>query len=350
MQQPLFIIAFIILIHGYQAMKTFYAPGEPVYPFSVNLLDGSTFTFGYNKIFSLPLIIWVTDFENNPWSKASLMWDYSLDMFLNAQFALDNCTYMFVAKNRIADIIEFKNKILNRTLTLGLETSILDRFLFANYTLRSPSFINGAPKIVENLEQWNSFVSRLMINYPSPDIFNTTLMLNISRLDCYWPNCGANLIPTNTPLLYGGDGCELNMTSTVSIGKAVLVTANSCSYEQAALNVFQSGGIAALVVMRENQETSVQINAAGEVFIPLFTTSISYTDYLLLKNIILTTGNSSTVSLQLYSQAVTGSFLVVDCEGQLQELGSAVNADLRLASWAAQYEVLKWFCSTAARC
>jgi len=318
-------------------MKTFYTPGERAFPFSIELLDGSTFSFGYDTRSSLPLVIWVTDFENNPWSKASLMWDYSLDMFFETQFALDNCTYVFVAKHRIEDIMAFKYKLLTRAATLAIEPQIQNRFLFANFTLKSPSFISGAPKIVEILEQWTSSVSRLRVNYPSLDIFNTTQMLNISRLDCYWPNCGTTALPSNTPLVLGGDGCELNKTSTATVGKAVVVTANSCSYEQAALNVFHRGGVAALVVMRESEETSVQINTAGEEYIPLFTTSIAFTDYLLLRGILL--ARNGTVSVQLYSQVVTGSFLVVDCEGQLQEMGSTVHADFRLASWAAQYEV-----------
>jgi len=121
-----------------------------------------------------------------------------------------------------------------------------------------------------------------------------------------------------------------------------MVTANVCSYEKAAMNVYSHGGIAALVVMRESEEVTLQINTAGDVYIPIFTTSIHFSDGMRLKALLAAASASAearVVTIKIYSQVVAGNFLVIDTAGQLQEIGSTINADLRLVSWVAQYEV-----------
>ena len=325
------------------SLKTVYVPGENAFGFSVSLQDGVVLSYQYDtksKNQILPLIIWATDFANDAWSRAALTWDYSVDMFLQSNYFADNATYLFIAKRDPLDLELFRKAIFSRAATLGIDQSNLNRLLFANDTFYSDNFKSTAPVLVDNLNQWTSTVSRLDIYYPNPLNSSQNLVLNISRLDCYWPNCGTSLPSTPTELLDGGDAC--GNYSVVLKGKAAIVTANSCSYEQAALNVYSNGGIAALVVMRESEEVTLQVNTAGEVYIPIFTTSIHFSDGMRVKALLADSSSSSlnsAIAIKAYSQVVSGNFLVIDAEGQLQELGSTINADLRLASWASQYEV-----------
>lgn len=341
------IVALILLLFAQldlcvYSLKTVYVPGETAFGFSVSLQDGEVLSYQYDtktKNQILPLIIWATDFANDAWSRAALTWNYSVDMFLQSNFFADNATYLFIAKRDPLDLEVFRKAIFSRASTLGIDNSNLNRLLFANDTFYSENFKSTAPVLVDNLNQWTSTVSRMDIYYPNPVNSSQNLVLNISRLDCYWPNCGTSLPSTSAVLLDGGDACG-NFSVAVK-GKAVLITANSCTYEQAALNVYSNGGIAALVVMRENEEVTLQINAAGEVYIPIFTTSIHFADGMRVKTILADSSSSSlkAVTIKTYSQVVSGNFLVIDAEGRLQELGSSINADLRLASWASQYEV-----------
>ena len=322
------------------ALKTVYVPGETAFPFSVPLVDGSLLSYQYDtkaKSHFLPLIIWATDFANDAWSQAALTWDYSVDMFLTSYFNADNATYLFIAKKDITDLLSIQSKIFIRANALGINLNSLDRILYSNYTLSSTTLKTTASALIDNLNQWTSSTTRINVFYPSPQNSSISFVYNISRLDCYWPNCGTSF-PSSAYLVNAGDACR-NISTSIK-GKVVLVTANTCSYVRAALNVYAHGGIAILLIMKQSEEVPIiQINTAGEVYVPIFVTSISYSDGLQLQQLLAATSSAAGIRVQLYSQAVSGNFLVVDGNGQLQEMGSAVNADLRIASWAAQYEV-----------
>jgi hypothetical protein len=88
--------------------------------------------------------------------------------------------------------------------------------------------------------------------------------------------------------------------------------------------------------MDEDEPTSVQIGASGSYDVPLFTTSISYSDGMELIEILSEASEAYTI---VYSHLVSGYFMVIDTQGKLQQIGSTTNADMRIASWAAQYEV-----------
>ena len=337
------IVLFAILNLLVLSLKSVYVPGETAFGFYVPLQDGTVLSYQYdtktkNKI--LPLIIWATDFANDAWSRAALTWDYSVDMFLQSNFFADNATYLFVAKRDVVDLELFRTAVFSRASTLGIDPINLKRLLFANDTFYSEKFKSTAPILVDNINQWTSTTSRMNIYYPNPTNSSQSLVLNISRLDCYWPNCGTSMPSSPTQLVDVGDACG-NISIAVK-GKVVMVTANFCSYEKAALNVYSHGGIAALVVMRESEKVTLQINTAGDVYIPIFTTSIHFSDGMRLKALLAAASTSAVarvVTIKIYSQVVSGNFLVIDAAGQLQEIGSTINADLRLASWAAQYEV-----------
>jgi len=186
------IVLFAILNLLVLSLKSVYVPGETAFGFYVPLQDGTVLSYQYDtktKNKTLSLIIWATDFANDAWSRTALTCDYSVDMFLQSNFFADNATYLFVAKRDVVDLELFRTALFSRASTLGIDPINLKRLLFANDTFYSEKFKSTAPILVDYLNQRTSTTSRMNIYYPNPTNSSQSLVLNISRLDCYFHCC-----------------------------------------------------------------------------------------------------------------------------------------------------------------
>jgi hypothetical protein len=138
----------------------------------------------------------------------------------------------------------------------------------------------------------------------------------------------------------GGDACgggasltNINNVSDTLLHRFVLVTAKNCTYEEAALAVYEAGGSVAVVIMRPGEDEVAQINSQGSVYIPIFTTSITFEDGSLLQSVLRQQQYSRLIA-ELDSHVIPGIGFLIDTNGQLQELGNMRNADMRILSWA----------------
>eukprot|EP00596_Hydrurales_sp_CCMP1899_P003629 CAMPEP_0119036222 /NCGR_PEP_ID=MMETSP1177-20130426/3780_1 /TAXON_ID=2985 /ORGANISM="Ochromonas sp, Strain CCMP1899" /LENGTH=795 /DNA_ID=CAMNT_0006995731 /DNA_START=83 /DNA_END=2470 /DNA_ORIENTATION=- len=317
-------------------------PGELVGEFSIALRNDVLLNLGYASSPNMyPLIVWVSNLDMDPWSATSLLANKSIDLFLTSNMNLGSSHYLFLAASEIRDIERLQAAFESRRKALGISNDKMDRILYGNKTVKDLKLSNEANKITKVLDVWKSYVKHIQISYQKGGRNET---FNITRLDGYWPYAHSPYDSTNLfRLLDGGDGCARNLTRSMHNSPYyLLITANNCTYEEAAERADISQATGALVMMKEADILLKEINEDASV--PLENaeiTSISYEDGLLLQRTIAESDDGAEVTVSFYHETIPGYFFVIDSQGAMQEIGSHSSATLMVASWASQYENYK---------
>lgn len=93
-----------------------YIPGDYIESFSVPLTNGDTLSYNINDDFEsnvyFPLVIWVTNFNYDSWSKSALLSETSIDAFLESDIDLGKCHYLFIG----GCIVNDNGHIINDTI------------------------------------------------------------------------------------------------------------------------------------------------------------------------------------------------------------------------------------------
>eukprot|EP01038_Epipyxis_sp_PR26KG_P006468 gene6468-8897_t len=319
-----------------------FVPGNMIGSFTITLSNGSTLSYDIHNKFSpfFPLIVWVTNFDDDPWSEAALLSDKSVDSFLNSKFSLGTSHYLFIPARDKKDISVLSNKIASRFDNLCINSSLRNRILYARDSFNVIASTGGS-SITNILADWSSHIDYFLMEYYSHHT-NSFLHFNATRLDCYWPYCGS-VATSVTELYYVGDICSSFSFDGLDLQhkRYALLYASNCTYEVAteiAQNILNAAGV--IMIMNPSEITLVQINQEGIYDIEIFVTSISYDNGQIISEVLLNS-RSLSANITFYSvKASSGYFLVIDSNLQIQQIGSRTNAYMILASWASQYE---WF-------
>lgn len=318
--------------------NNYYAPEFRMTPFSINLQD-SVYSFSYENSASshptqLPLVVCVTDFSDAI-SETTFLYEKSVINFLKSKFDQQNATYLVIASKISSEVTTVKNALLQHAKVLGIdEKKILSHFLFANDTVSELTDTTLLPSI---LNQFNTYTSRVSIQ-----VDGTDQLFNISRADAVWPTAPSP--PSSSLVLFdGGNGCQTLVSPTNAQGKYVIVSADSCPAESAALRAYEAGAAAVLIINKKGQSGYTPLNFDLTGYTPIAAATISYNDGMNLKKLLSESTPDSVTGTNYYVN-IPGYFFIVDYVGRLQQIGMngyQDRPDLTAASWANQYEVYR---------
>ena len=323
-----------LLVNGTVVDYNAYVPGNINLGYTVECttLYNTNITIT-NSAEYLPLIIWVTNFNYDPWSKTSLLDDINMDSFLISNFNSTSAHYLFIPAYNMSDTFELKQKIHQRAHMLGISSFKTSRLLFSVTTISSKKVLSTASNIVNVLNSWQTSIQYFQIVYnetldtTTKQLYNNhnhnNIKLDILRLDCFWPNCPHSPLNQNFELILGQDGCLFNNKTSYQ-GKYVLISTttsnnniNNCTYEQAAWNSYLYGAKGVLMQMRKNEPTYIQIGRNGYYYFSIYIGSISYEDGEMLKSILMDKTQYHNASLSLISEPRQGYMLIIDVESKV---------------------------------
>ena len=326
-----------------------YIPGEIVNGFSIPIKPFGIAATETSNIY--PLVIWVTDLSKSLWSQKALLSSGSINSFLLSDFYKGNSHYLFIAKENLGDTVIINDTIYSRFKALGVNDTFLSRILYANTTIAKLKLSGESRGITEVLDSWMSRTKYIRV-HSRYDNISIPVSFNVTRLDCYWPYCSGPVDSYSSyRLMDGGDGCLLydtNSSNTAATfrnfpnGIYAMVHAENCTYEYAVMQMQRRGAYGVIVVTRDGDIASPEVNEDGSEDINVFVTAISNVDGLrLLKAIQNCSSYGYNATVMFTSIEVPGSLMVVDSRHRLQQVGGSSAATLMLASWAAQYEAYR---------
>ena len=160
-----------------------------------------------------PLTVFVTNLKADAWSKTALLSEESVFSFLLSDFAAGNSHYLFIPQVDPMDTIiiaeSFQNAanvIVTEFVTMvSFDMTKMSRLLFVNTTIQQMRIDGGFDGLLGPLDQWKTAIDQIAFtSSPSTSQF----AVNVTRLDCAWPNCFTPRSGTGTvTLIDGGDFC-----------------------------------------------------------------------------------------------------------------------------------------------
>jgi hypothetical protein len=338
-----------------------WVPGVVVPTFSINLQNGSTFTYQYNgggvSTSTRPLVVFALN-ASAPFASFMANDNSSVDAFL-ASLATNvsdgsaggrAVDYAFLAHVDAGETAKLATKLDARMAAQAIPEStraaMRERWLFANETVAM-----GDAKIAGMLHALPSATLTATLLRPGTSV--TSVRLDCKYAQCSWPDPNVSSVP----LFDGGDACATTPLPKNTAGKKAYVLLSSssasmttCAPSKAVRRAIKAGWFNVLVAAAPDAEYLVPIGAAkGDTADDISSASASMVGASFGATLVAAISSSSTasVNIALGWDHRPGSFAAIDGNGALIEVGWEKYDSLMMIKWAGDW--LGWRAALATR-